>query len=176
MHGIPIDYDKAFFAKAVIASGGSEEKLFEAYFDAQYEMLMALKPRVVGHFDLIRLLSERPDEQMDGMEGVWGKMKRNLGLVVEQGGLLEINSAGLRKGLREPYPGRAVCEAFKGMGGRFTLSDDSHGIAHVGTNYGGAIEYLESLGVEEVWTFESGESGLKVKSVGLKEVKASFKE
>lgn len=39
------------------------------------------------------------------------------------------------------------------MGGKFTMSDDSHGIAHVATNYSRAITYLESLGVNEVWTF-----------------------
>lgn len=39
------------------------------------------------------------------------------------------------------------------MGGKFTMSDDSHGIAQVATNYSRAITYLESLGVKEVWTF-----------------------
>lgn len=40
------------------------------------------------------------------------------------------------------------------MGGKFTMSDDSHGIAQVATNYSRAITYLESLGVKEVWTFQ----------------------
>lgn len=39
------------------------------------------------------------------------------------------------------------------MGGKFTMSDDSHGIAQVATNYSRALTYLESLGVTEVWTF-----------------------
>ena len=38
------------------------------------------------------------------------------------------------------------------MGGKFTMSDDSHGIAQVATNYARGIEYLASLGVREVWT------------------------
>lgn len=40
------------------------------------------------------------------------------------------------------------------MGGEFTMSDDSHGIAQVGTNYAGGLSYLESLGVKNLWTFE----------------------
>ena len=40
------------------------------------------------------------------------------------------------------------------MGGRFTVSDDSHSVAQVATNYGLGLDYLESLGVQEVWTFE----------------------
>lgn len=39
------------------------------------------------------------------------------------------------------------------MGGEFTMSDDSHGIAQVGTNYAGGLSYLESLGVQNLWTF-----------------------
>ncbi len=60
------------------------------------------------------------------------------------------------------------------MGGKFTFSDDSHGIAQVATNYLRGLDYLESLGVQEVWTFErepasdAGEKArLKEKSVTL---------
>jgi len=176
VHGIPIDYDKEFYSKAVAASGGSDLKCFEAYFDAQYEMLETLRPKVVGHFDLIRLMSSTPNLSLKTVVWVWKKVVRNLVLVFEQGGLLEINSAGLRKGLEEPYPGRAICEEFKKMGGKFTLSDDSHGITQVGTNYGRTIGYLEGLGVEEVWTFERTKGNLEVKSVSLADVKASFME
>jgi len=174
VHEVPIDYDAAFYAKAREISGGSEEKLFEDYFDEQYEMLRALKPRVVGHFDLIRLLSEEPDRDLRQWKGVWEKVKRNLAMVVQQGGLLEINSSALRKGLKEPYPGRWICEEFLGQGGKLTLSDDSHGVAHVGTNFGRAVEFLEALGVRELWLLEPGKKEEKtagLRSVPLKEVK-----
>lgn len=38
------------------------------------------------------------------------------------------------------------------MGGKFTMSDDSHGIEQVSTNYARALAFLESLGITEVWT------------------------
>ena len=41
----------------------------------------------------------------------------------------------LRKGLDEPYPARAVCQEYLKMGGKLTLSDDSHGVAQVATNF-----------------------------------------
>jgi histidinol-phosphatase (PHP family) len=40
------------------------------------------------------------------------------------------------------------------MGGKFTFSDDSHGVAQVATNYARTVTYLESLGVKEVWTLK----------------------
>ena len=181
VHEIPIDYDRALYVKARNAAGGTDERLFEDYFDSQYEMLKALKPKVVGHFDLIRLFSDKPNGDLREMKGVWEKAVRNLKLIVEQGGLMEINSAALRKGLKEPYPARSVCEEYLKMGGKLTLSDDSHGIAHVGTNFVGAFEYLESLGVKELFLLESdGIKNLERKTVGIRNVtladaKASFK-
>ena len=71
------------------------------------------------------------------------------------------------------------------MGGKFTFSDDSHGIAQVATNYMRGIEYLQSLGVTEVWTFErqppfgpasdGGKTKLIEKAVPLSEFHASLK-
>jgi histidinol-phosphatase (PHP family) len=145
-------------------------------------MLETLKPRVVGHFDLIRLLSDEPDRDLRAWKGVWGKVVRNLRVVVEQGGLMEVNSAALRKGLREPYPERAICEEFLGMSGKLTLSDDSHGAEQVGTNFERTVEYLESLGVKEVWLLEagkitgSGKRELSTRSVTIEDIKRSFKE
>ncbi|KAH6890587.1 Polymerase/histidinol phosphatase-like protein [Thelonectria olida] len=154
VHGVPIDYEKAMFLRAKELSGGSEERLYEDYYDLQHEMLRALTPRVVGHFDLIRLLSDEPERDVKNWPGVWERVVRNLRLAAEQGGWLEVNSAALRKGLAEPYPGRIIAQEWLKMGGKFTFSDDSHGIAQVATNYARQVTYLESLGVTEVWTYE----------------------
>ena len=179
VHGIPIDYDAVFYRKAREVAGGSDERLFEDYFDAQFEMLNALKPRVVGHLDVIRLQSDEPNRDLREMKVVWEKVVRNLKVIVEQEGLVEINTSALRKGLKEPYPMRSVCEEFLSMGGMLTLSDDSHGIVHVGTNYEKAIEYLESLEVKELYTFDGKGRALmsqvSVRSVTLANVKESFR-
>lgn len=110
VHEIPIDYDRTMYEQAREVAGGLDERLFEDYFDLQYEMLKELSPKLVAHFDLIRLFSDDPNRDLKTMDGVWSRIVRNLKLVQEQGGLLEINSSALRKGLREPYPTRSVCE------------------------------------------------------------------
>lgn len=109
VHGVPIDYDRELYLKATGKAGASDERLFEKYFDLQFEMLQRLKPRVVGHFDLIRLWSDDKDGSFAKYDGVWRKIQRNLAFVVEYGGVLEINSAALRKGMREPYPKAEIC-------------------------------------------------------------------
>ncbi|KAL1856818.1 FK506 binding protein proline rotamase rapamycin-binding protein [Paecilomyces lecythidis] len=110
VHTVPIDYDTAMYEKAREIAGGSDEKLFEDYFDAQFDMLQRLKPPVVGHFDLIRLKSDDPERSFTQWSGVWKKILRNLDFIAEYGGLLELNSAALRKGMSEPYPKAEICK------------------------------------------------------------------
>jgi HisJ family histidinol phosphate phosphatase len=91
-------------------AGGTDERLFEDYFDAQLDMLKALRPPVVGHFDLIRLKSDDPNGSFQLWAGVWERIRRNLDFIAAYGGVLELNSAALRKGMTEPYPKAEICQ------------------------------------------------------------------
>lgn len=110
VHAIPIDYDHKLYTKACEISGGSEEKLAEDYFDSHYQMLQALKPPIVGHFDLIRLKSSEPNASFTRWRRVWQKILRNLDYVAGYGGIIELNSAAVRKGLNAPYPEAEICK------------------------------------------------------------------
>ncbi|TKA73772.1 hypothetical protein B0A55_07116 [Friedmanniomyces simplex] len=151
VHTFPIDFDTALYHQAREVAGGSDESVFEDYFDAQFAMLDALRPPVVGHFDLIRLKSDDADRSFRAWPKVWEKIVRNLEFVAEYGGVLELNSSSLRKGMGECYPQVEICETFRAMGGRFTLSDDSHGIAQVGLNYEKVLQCVERAGITELW-------------------------
>jgi histidinol-phosphatase (PHP family) len=167
---VPIDFDRAMYEQSRdVTDEKSDKGLFEKYFDEQFEMLKTLKPRVVAHFDLIRLFSDEPDRDWKAVPGVWNKIVRNLGFMKEQDMLLEVNSSALRKGLKEPYPGKSICKVsltllntqhgadhyqeYLRIGGKFTLSDDSHGVAQVGLNFERVQGYLESIGVETLYYF-----------------------
>ncbi|KAF2180511.1 histidinol-phosphatase-like protein [Zopfia rhizophila CBS 207.26] len=150
VHTIPIDFNKATYEKARGKAGGTDERLFEDYFDSQYEMLQALKPPVVGHLDVIRLLSDEPDTGFNRYKGVWERIQRNLEYISSYGGILELNSSALRKGLAQPYPCLLICQVFLRMGGRFTMSDDSHSTDQVGTNYGRLLDFIQMAGIERI--------------------------
>lgn len=158
VHTIPIDFDRATYERARDRAGGTDERLFEDYFDAQLEMLQTLRPPIVGHFDLIRLLSDHRDSEFKGMEGVWKKMRRNLDFIAEYGGILELNSSGLRKGMNEPYPCLAVCQYFLTRTGTFALSDDSHGTDHIGTNYDKLLSFIRKAGITELYYLDRNAS------------------
>ncbi|KAI5777805.1 polymerase/histidinol phosphatase-like protein [Geopyxis carbonaria] len=155
VNSIPIDYNHEMYKQAMMTCGGTEELLFEAYLDDQYEMLKALRPAVVGHFDLIRLKSADPARRMSEYgNGVWQKVLRNLTFISSYKGILELNSAAVRKGMHTPYPERDICKVFMELGGRFTLSDDSHGVEQIGQNYYRVLEYIHEIGLGEIHYLE----------------------
>lgn len=45
------------------------------------------------------------------------------------------------------------------MGGRFALSDDSHGVEQVGLNYQGVLDTVRQAGIQELVFFEKKASG-----------------
>lgn len=148
VHTVPIDYDQTMYQNARNKAGGTDERLFEDYFDAQYAMLKAIRPPVVGHFDLIRLKADDPDRSFKPMKGVWERILRNLDIITEYGGILEINSAAVRKGMNEPYPMGEICQAALERNIRFCLSDDSHGIDQVAACFDRVLDFTQKLGLE----------------------------
>lgn len=172
--GEAIDYDGESYARAAALCGG-EDGLWMAYFDAQFALITAMQPPVVAHFDLIRLKSGAPDRDLTRVAGgmVWARIMRNLHAIKDYGGVLEVNSSGLRKGLEAPYPRREVLRAWRNIDGDVVLSDDSHGIAQVGACYEGVVEALEASNFKQVIVLEKGESVNKpgFRRIELKQLK-----
>ncbi|KAG6847432.1 hypothetical protein H0H93_008155 [Arthromyces matolae] len=161
---IPIDFDLPTFKKALnslnVESGSDDhvqhEALLSSYFDSQYELLERFRPEIVGHFDLCRLYT--PELLLGDFPAVLAKAERNIIYAIEYGALFEVNAAAFRKGWNTAYPGRDVVELIQKHGGRFALSDDSHGPQAVGLNYHRLHQYLDDVGVNEIWYLQKSET------------------
>lgn len=174
VHNIPIDYDiKAYNEAKALSSPSTDIQLFEDYFDLQYQMLTTLKPTVVGHFDLIRLFSPLKVTPVDpkAEPKLWAKIIRNIEYAVSIDALFELNSAAIRKGWSTPYPAADIAKAILQKGGKFCLSDDSHGIDQVGLNLHKALEYLESIGGEFLYHLALEDGKTVIKKQAIEEVK-----
>ncbi|KAF9977000.1 histidinolphosphatase [Actinomortierella ambigua] len=160
---VPIDFSLELYQKALEVVGkGDWTRLFERYFETQYEMLQQLQPEVVGHFDLVRIFfkpavldasgSNASPSALQLTERLWSLVKRNIDYVVSYGGLFELNSRAWKKGLADAYPQRDILEYILEKGGRITLSDDSHGPKDVGMFYVPELkQYLERMNIKEVF-------------------------
>lgn len=133
VRGVCFDFSRESYGQAVSLCGGLSA-MYADYFDAQLEMMQALKPEVVGHLDLIRL--HDPDyPSMLAMPEVWARVVRNLEWIRESGAVLDVNARALLKGQPEPYVCRPIMEAAAEMGIRFAYGDDAHGTTDVGFGF-----------------------------------------
>ncbi|RUP48976.1 Polymerase/histidinol phosphatase-like protein [Jimgerdemannia flammicorona] len=159
VNGIPIDFSKELYTQALASishdGNASLPVLFERYFNEQYEMLVAVRPDVVAHFDLIRIFE--PVKGMNVTKSVWQSMVRNADFVIGYGGLFELNSRAWKKGLVDAYPQRDILKYIISRGGKLTLSDDSHGPADVGMYYDRLYNYLEIMEITTLYHLDYDE-------------------
>lgn len=146
--GIGIDYNKDLYSKA-LDRAGSISNLYCQYFDAQFELLQALKPAVVGHFDLIRIFDDGYRASL-ALPEVAERITRNLEYIRQQALILDFNLRGYSKSA-EPYPCGDILRQAVALGIDIVPGDDSHGTGSVGAWYEEGLKILETYGVNTDW-------------------------
>jgi len=146
---IPFDYSPEKYQEAAHRCGGLDG-LYAVYFDQQFEMLQTLKPRVVGHLDLIRIYDPEYSARLV-KPNIWEKILRNLEGVKRLGLILDFNLRPLSRGEKEPYLSAPILKQAIDMGIDVVPGDDSHGIDTIGTHMPAAIEMLQAAGAPTDW-------------------------
>ncbi len=146
---INFDFDENHYQNAVRAVGGIDH-LYHRYFDIQYEMITRLRPRVVGHFDLVRIFDPDYAQRLLRPEIVQ-KINRNLAAVKDLDLLLDLNMRALLKGAPEPYPSGPILQKALEMNIPVVPGDDSHGVDTVGSYIHEGIVLLEKMGFDTRW-------------------------
>jgi len=146
---VSIDTSRKLYDQAAENSGGING-LYCEYFDQQYEMVRALRPAVVGHFDLIRIFDpdyrariERPD--------IWQRIERNLVAIAELDLILDFNVRAMTKGQSEPYITPSILQRALDLEIAVVPGDDSHGVRTVGHYYDEGIRMLRKIGFDIDW-------------------------
>jgi histidinol-phosphatase (PHP family) len=67
---------------------------------------------------------------------------------------IEVNTAGVRRGLGSVYPDRGFLEACIAEGIPVTLGSDAHTPADVGRDYDAAFRLLQDMGIKEVALYD----------------------
>ncbi len=149
VNDICFDYSNKEYEKATL-SCGSIEGLYKAYFDLQYEMIMTIKPFVVGHIDLIRIFDPEFKQRLLHPD-LTRKIERNLALIKSLGLVLDFNQRPLARGEKEPYIAPSIMELAKKMDLRLVPGDDSHSAAQAGGHVDTAIALLKKHGFNTHW-------------------------
>ncbi|MEA1969359.1 MAG: histidinol-phosphatase [Thermodesulfobacteriota bacterium] len=144
-----MDFSRELYEKAAKAVGGYDA-MYCRYFDEQYEMIKALDPAVIGHFDLVRLFD--PDyKKRIRKKKIWQRILRNLELIKDRELIMDFNLRALYKGANEPYITEDILRKAKELEIAVVPGDDSHGIDQVGINMERGLKILHQHGFDAPW-------------------------
>lgn len=146
---ILFDYSEANYARAVTRAGGIES-FYCAYFDRQLALLNAVRPAVVGHFDLARVFDRDYPARWE-VPAIRERARRNLARIAELGLILDFNVRALAKGQPEPYLSAPWLREALALGIDVVPGDDSHGVATVGRYVAEGIAVLQAAGASCRW-------------------------
>ena len=147
---MPMDTSAADYEAAAKALGGVEA-LYLRYFDEQLEMIEALTPAVVGHFDLVRLFDPDYGERLK-RPAIQARIRRNLERIRDLGLILDLNLAALSKGATEPYLAEPILLQARELGIPVVPGDDAHNVHEVGRHMEDGIARLLRLGFDTCWS------------------------
>jgi len=125
--------------------------IWQEYFDAIEAMAKSGYFDIVGHLDLIKIFKYMPKKDIRIIA------KNALKAIKKSGMTIELNSAGLRKPIKEIYPSKKLLEVAYELDIPITFSSDAHSIEQVGFGYEEAIRLAKSIGYTKAVTFEQRE-------------------
>ena len=127
--------------------GKSEEEAFGHYFDRIYENIVKFENfDILGHLDYIVRYGPNKDENYK-YEQYRDAIDRILKFVIEHEKGIEINTAGIRKGLKCFHPTLDIIKRYKELGGEIiTVGSDAHSAKGIASDFDRTEEALRECG------------------------------
>ncbi len=127
--------------------GKTEEEAYGLYFTRMYENLLKFENfDILGHIDYIVRYGPNKDENYR-YEVYKDTIDKILKYLIEHEKGLEINTAGLRRGLKQVHPYLDVLKKYKELGGEIvTVGSDAHNRDDIAKGFDKAEEALKECG------------------------------
>lgn len=134
--------------------GKTQYESYLRYFEIQQEMVENfVNYDVLGHLDFIVRYGPFDDKNYD-FETFKPIIDAIMLKAINEGKGIEINTSGLREPNDTFYPKNQVIERYKNLGGRIlTIGSDSHFNQQYGSGILKAVDFLKTIGVNEISTF-----------------------
>jgi len=125
------------------------DDVYKEYFSKIEEMANSELFNIVGHIDLVKVFGHKPKTDIKDLAKTAIKAIKNADMAVE------INTAGLRKPVKEAYPSDELLDMVLNENIDITLSSDAHSPEQVGYKLNETIEKLKNVGVSELTYFKN---------------------
>lgn len=125
------------------------DTIWEDYFKAVQNMVKLNKFDIVGHLDLIKVFKFLPKKDIKTIAKSCMKDIKKYNMV------LEVNSAGFRKPIKEQYPSRELLELAFELDIPITFGSDAHSVEQVGLYYDDVVFITKDIGYSKVVSFNN---------------------
>ena len=125
------------------------DDVYKEYFSKIEEMANSRLFDIVGHLDLVKVFGYKPKKDIKDLA------KNAIKAIKKSNMAVEINTAGLRKPVKETYPNDTLLEMVLNEGIDITFSSDAHAPSQVGFKLDETIKKLKNLGVNEAVYFKN---------------------
>ncbi len=132
------------------------DDVYKEYFSKIEEMANSKLFDIVGHIDLVKVFGHKPKTNIKDLAKNAIKAIKNANMTVE------INTAGLRKPVKELYPSDELIEIILNENIDITFSSDAHSPQQVGFKLNETIQKFKNLGLNEAVFYKNREK-FKVK-------------
>lgn len=148
---LPIDLGAECIDRCLGAFGGDVEALSESYYSSFADYLLARRPDIVGHFDLLTKYDEVSAKRFLGNPEHDRIAERFIEKVAKEGLIFEVNTGAISRGYRtSPYPAANLLVKLKEAGAPITLSSDCHSAEHLDCHFTEAKAMLYDIGFREI--------------------------
>lgn len=124
------------------------DELYRHYFDHVKAAARSGLFDVMGHLDLVKKFGHRAKGDVGGLYSEVAGVLREAGVVVE------VSTAGLRKPVKEIYPGPQLLAECARQGVSATMASDCHSPGEVGRDLDKAVDALRDAGYERIVRFD----------------------
>ncbi len=124
------------------------------YFEVVEQLAKSKLFDIVGHLDLIKVFKYLPNKDIKSLSYPALKAVKNANMT------LEINAAGLRKPINQPYPSKELLELAFELDIPITFSSDAHDPSQIGFMYDEVTSLAKKIGFTKCVTYKNRDKQL----------------
>lgn len=131
------------------------DKVYMEYYKTVQKMLNSNKFNIdiIAHFDLPKKFNDIPNNK----ETVNNEEMKSLELIKKRDVVIEINSSGLRKDVKEQYPRKELIQEMHNLDIPILLGSDAHNPIYIAWEFKNIIGLLKKIGYNYLAHFNKGD-------------------
>ena len=154
----PIDHTYQILVDGLKYYNGDPLIMAEDYYKTFCDYILARKPDIVGHFDLLTKFDQKNAPLFLGNEKYYQIAEKYLEQAIKSQCIFEVNTGAMARGYRTtPYPDERLLFLLKKADAKLILSSDSHNVSTIDFGLNQVREMLKDIGFNYVYTLYNGQ-------------------